>query len=147
MSARISLTIEQFGDVTDRSGMRGVAVKATSRFASLRVFSHQLPAVYFSDAGDVEVGDVRLPLKDFIEWVRAIESEATRRAGLCATCSEPDGGLTCAQSRRSCGHHCNHSWTDDACHWCGVEFGEMVHDGDDQPTPPDCPDLPPTGSG
>lgn len=34
MSARISLTIEQFGDVTDRSGMRGVAVKATSRFAS-----------------------------------------------------------------------------------------------------------------
>ena len=37
----------------------------------------------------------------------------------------------CPKSKRPCGHHCNHSWSHDACCWCGVQFGE---DGDEVPT-------------
>lgn len=29
----------------------------------------------------------------------------------------------CPESKRSCGHHCNHAWTHDKCCWCGEEFG------------------------
>jgi hypothetical protein len=28
----------------------------------------------------------------------------------------------CPQSRRPCGHHCNHLWTNDSCHWCDGEW-------------------------
>lgn len=41
----------------------------------------------------------------------------------CASCGEI-AGPDCAASQRSCGHHCNHSWEQDICHWCGVTFGE-----------------------
>lgn len=36
----------------------------------------------------------------------------------CISCSETTE-YTCAGSRRKCLHHCNHSWTHDACCWCG----------------------------
>ena len=32
----------------------------------------------------------------------------------------------CFKSKRSCGHHCNCSWTQDECCWCGEKFGEAV---------------------
>ena len=28
----------------------------------------------------------------------------------------------CKESKRSCGHHCNHTWTHDKCCWCGFEI-------------------------
>lgn len=31
----------------------------------------------------------------------------------------------CPQSKRSCGHHCNHSWSHDECCWCNTEFGPI----------------------
>jgi hypothetical protein len=40
----------------------------------------------------------------------------------CASCGDPacpEG--ECPDSKRPCGHHCNHIWTHDACHWCGHE--------------------------
>jgi hypothetical protein len=42
----------------------------------------------------------------------------------CNSCAEemPEGD--CSKSQRPCGHHCNHSWTHDACCWCGQEWGE-----------------------
>lgn len=30
----------------------------------------------------------------------------------------------CPQSKRPCGHHCNHAWTDEECCWCGKVFGD-----------------------
>ncbi len=49
--------------------------------------------------------------------------------GECDTCAEdptheqyPLG--ECPKSLRPCGHHCNHAWEQDCCHWCGAEFGE-----------------------
>lgn len=37
----------------------------------------------------------------------------------CYSCDLDDGVLgQCAESRRPCGHHCNHIVTDDDCHWC-----------------------------
>lgn len=40
----------------------------------------------------------------------------------CATCGEEEGlEGECPESQRPCGHHCNHSWTHDCCHWCGWE--------------------------
>lgn len=42
----------------------------------------------------------------------------------CYSCGEPAAGK-CPDSKRPCGHHCNCSWTNDRCHWCGKEFGEQ----------------------
>lgn len=41
----------------------------------------------------------------------------------CTSCLEqfPE---RCPESKRSCGHHCNHSWDQDQCCWCLKEFGE-----------------------
>jgi hypothetical protein len=44
----------------------------------------------------------------------------------CITCTEdpPDARRgECPKSRRPCGHHCNCSWIQDACCWCGWEEG------------------------
>jgi hypothetical protein len=41
----------------------------------------------------------------------------------CFTCGEgsyPEN--ECPKSKRPCGHHCNCSWTQDECCWCGVQF-------------------------
>lgn len=42
----------------------------------------------------------------------------------CFGCSEGDPINECPSSQRSCGHHCNHIWTHDHCHWCGLEESE-----------------------
>lgn len=44
----------------------------------------------------------------------------------CVTCGEQCGIPLneCPKSRRSCGHHCNHTWTHDVCCWCGWEVDE-----------------------
>lgn len=43
----------------------------------------------------------------------------------CLSCEREMPRGECACSERPCGHHCNHSWTKDFCHWCGFEFGEV----------------------
>jgi hypothetical protein len=40
----------------------------------------------------------------------------------CASCSESVPLNECPKSERKCGHHCNHTWTHDICHWCGYSF-------------------------
>jgi hypothetical protein len=42
----------------------------------------------------------------------------------CASCEEGIPRDDCPQSKRPCGHHCNCSWTQDVCCWCGKEFDE-----------------------
>ncbi len=42
----------------------------------------------------------------------------------CFTCGEGEPENECPKSLRPCGHHCNCSWDQDVCHWCGKEFGE-----------------------
>lgn len=49
---------------------------------------------------------------------------AARKVEDCASCGELTPWNECPKSQRSCGHHCNHSWEQDICHWCGVTFGE-----------------------
>jgi hypothetical protein len=46
----------------------------------------------------------------------------------CSSCGEESPEGECPKSKRACGHHCNHSWSHDACHWCGEEFGEAPED-------------------
>lgn len=43
-----------------------------------------------------------------------VSLDAIMRAG-CDTC--PDTSHDCPSSQRSCGHHCNHSWSHDRCCW------------------------------
>lgn len=46
--------------------------------------------------------------------------------GECFTCGEGDGSPDeCPTSERTCGHHCNHSWTHDVCHWCGTTYDDQ----------------------
>jgi hypothetical protein len=47
------------------------------------------------------------------------------RDNQCTSCAERLPKGDCSESRRTCLHHCNHSWTHDACCWCGEEFGEV----------------------
>lgn len=43
----------------------------------------------------------------------------------CDSCeSEHLFNLMCQESKRSCGHHCDHVGTHDACCWCGEEWGD-----------------------
>jgi len=47
----------------------------------------------------------------------------------CDSCASVPGGESepaneCPKSPRACGHHCNHSWSHEQCHWCGKEWGE-----------------------
>lgn len=51
--------------------------------------------------------------------------------GECISCEEdPDpqdpmdyDKYKCSNSKRPCGHHCNHSWSHEECCWCGYVFG------------------------
>jgi hypothetical protein len=41
----------------------------------------------------------------------------------CSSCGEDAAvPFECPSSRRRCGHHCNCSWSQDACCWCGATF-------------------------
>lgn len=40
----------------------------------------------------------------------------------CICCEEGMPKGECPDSKRECGHHCNHSWIHDECCWCGEEF-------------------------
>lgn len=42
----------------------------------------------------------------------------------CVSCDE-EAEEKCSQSKRACGHHCNHVWSHCECCWCGMEFGEI----------------------
>lgn len=45
---------------------------------------------------------------------------------VCDTCNEDGSEIAdqeCPRSPRDCGHHCNHSWSHDECHWCGRAWG------------------------
>ena len=44
---------------------------------------------------------------------------------VCDSCDEGLPHNDCPNSKRPCGHHCNCSWTQDICHWCGKEFGAV----------------------
>ena len=44
---------------------------------------------------------------------------------ICDSCSENIPKNECPKAKRSCGHHCNHSWSQDECCWCGKEYGEV----------------------
>lgn len=47
----------------------------------------------------------------------------------CFTCGEDPANTVyplreCLNGQRSCGHHCNHLWDMDICHWCGAGCDE-----------------------
>lgn len=42
----------------------------------------------------------------------------------CISCGERSPVGECPKAERECGHHCNCSWIQDACCWCGAEFGD-----------------------
>ena len=42
----------------------------------------------------------------------------------CSSCGENMPKNECPNSKRPCGHHCNHSWSHDVCCWCGQAWGE-----------------------
>lgn len=49
----------------------------------------------------------------------------------CDSCAEQDIVGQCPNSRRECGHHCNHSWSHDECCWCGKVFvGDKEEESD-----------------
>lgn len=48
----------------------------------------------------------------------------------CLSCAQGIRGESrCPESNRDCGHHCNCSWEQDHCHWCGEQFGENSKGG------------------
>ena len=61
-------------------------------------------------------------------------------AGDCIACAEKDPER-CPASKRPCGHHCNHSWTRYACHWCGKEWLDASEPPAAVAQPPDLYDV------
>ncbi len=43
----------------------------------------------------------------------------------CLSCAEGMSRDECPESKRPCGHHCDCSWDQDECCWCGATFGEV----------------------
>lgn len=43
----------------------------------------------------------------------------------CLSCGEGMPAGECPSSKRPCGHHCDCSWTQDVCDWCGAVFGDV----------------------
>lgn len=62
------------------------------------------------------------PSLDIVYAFKAVNWEVALTP--CGTCGEGPPEGECPQSKRPCGHHCNHVWDDGACHWCGKVFGE-----------------------
>jgi hypothetical protein len=50
----------------------------------------------------------------------------------CDSCRESLRTDVCPSSLKTCGHHCNHSWSHERCCWCGREWGDELDelDGD-----------------
>jgi hypothetical protein len=69
------------------------------------------------------MGDLRAALVDTLDPSGEAE---------CDSCASVPGGEDhperCPKSKKSCGHHCNHSWSHEHCHWCGKEWGEASVD-------------------
>lgn len=41
-----------------------------------------------------------------------------------AAAGDVDPEAHCPNSKKECGHHCNHSWSHDSCCWCNGHWGE-----------------------
>lgn len=54
--------------------------------------------------------------------IAAAESLEEENRAECVSCGE-ESDDRCPASKRSCGHHCNHSWSHDVCDWCGKRWG------------------------
>lgn len=58
---------------------------------------------------------------------RKMQEMDEKKFGRCTSCNdEVQGSVSCKESRRTCGHHCECSWLWDKCCWCGEEFGEKL---------------------
>lgn len=55
----------------------------------------------------------------------------------CLSCPEGIPTGECAKSLRPCGHHCNHSWENENCHWCGWEYDPDSEDVAEMSPPTD----------
>lgn len=64
-----------------------------------------------------------LPMTDVDRVEDELLAASARIEGECDSCGEGDPADECPNSLRSCGHHCNHIWSHDHCHWCGFEEG------------------------
>lgn len=51
--------------------------------------------------------------------------EMTEQATSCLSCGEDMPRNECPNSKRACGHHCDCSWEQDRCCWCGAVFGDV----------------------
>jgi len=79
------------------------------------------------DRAERELWDVTLA--DGLDDPAAAEEEKDE----CVSCGEGMPGGECSKSKRSCSHHCNHSWSSATCCWCGetIEDEESAEAGDD----------------
>lgn len=83
--------------------------------------------------GSIEPGQevVKDPMGDFHVGHLTIALQARKREEGkvyvfdCDDCGGPPAGEpeTCPKSEKPCGHHCNHSWSHEHCHYCGKEWG------------------------
>lgn len=44
--------------------------------------------------------------------------------GECASCDEGFPKNECPESKRPCGHHCNHALSHDFCDWCEKDLDD-----------------------
>ena len=83
-----------------------------------------------------QVGVVYTAREALILWWEYIQNRPIQPSD-CSSCLE--GGIPrneCPQSKRECGHHCNHAWSHEHCCWCDQEVGEEEQVAASKPTSP-----------
>lgn len=107
-------------------------------YAAPRHIAEQALAEQFTPGDRVVIHSVGGPhglvtrIKDRLVYVQAdglnedepMEPTRLQLVNDCVSCGEQMPRAECPESKRACGHHCDHSWSHDHCDWCGTSFGE-----------------------
>jgi hypothetical protein len=66
-----------------------------------------------------------MALSNVIGWENRHKIDVLEHAAVdawnCVSCVEAEPPGECPNAEHDCGHHCNHTWTDGRCCWCGKE--------------------------
>jgi hypothetical protein len=109
--------------------MAGGLVLNPSDREAIEVVAKQIVNSAKEDGFEHRNSRTRIEEEPEVDEVPAQIDEVSDDSESCDTCTEDPTHETyplneCPESKRPCGHHCNHSWTHDRCDWCGTEFGE-----------------------
>lgn len=105
--------------------MKGLKDIALGALEALGRHEHDWNNVYIGERSNAEID--KLPPYPEADIAFSVAVVLRAETPDCADCANKRMGYDddqCHKSQKSCGHHCNHSWSHDSCCWCSAEWGE-----------------------